>query len=327
MANKRQLNSRQAIRSKYISRRQRLTAFFRSHIQAIHVAIERMYHHKLMTAVTIGIMGLGLSLPLLLALGVDNLMGAQPSSERQQPISLLLHSHAVNRVDGLLKRLRGRADVSEVNYVSPQQGLALFQSNMPRSDLLINLPNNPIPPLMEVTPSRRHATPQAIEELARSLSSWPEVASVKVNMQWVERLHQWLHLFQILSYGLMTLLIVAVLLVSLFNIYHAIHERREEIYVVSLVGGTYAYIRRPFLYTGILYGALSACLAWGIVSLIHWSLYPVITHLNTLYSLSMPFIGLDPLTGTGVMLFSGFMGLAGAWFASELEIMTATQCS
>ena len=46
-----------------------------------------------------------------------------------------------------------------------------------------------------------------------------------------------------------------------------IQARRAEIEVTKLVGGSNAYVRRPFLYTGVLYGLGGALLAWGIVAL------------------------------------------------------------
>ena len=45
-----------------------------------------------------------------------------------------------------------------------------------------------------------------------------------------------------------------------------IQARRAEIEVTKLVGGSNAFVRRPFLYTGVLYGLGGALLAWGILA-------------------------------------------------------------
>ena len=47
--------------------------------------------------------------------------------------------------------------------------------------------------------------------------------------------------------------------------YLEIQGRRPEIEVVRLVGGSTAFVRRPFLYTGMLYGFGGALLACAIV--------------------------------------------------------------
>src|SRR3954467_7836416 len=44
-------------------------------------------------------------------------------------------------------------------------------------------------------------------------------------------------------------------------------NRRAEIEVTKLVGGSNAFVRRPFLYTGVLYGLSGALLALAIVQI------------------------------------------------------------
>ena len=43
-------------------------------------------------------------------------------------------------------------------------------------------------------------------------------------------------------------------------------NRRAEIEVTKLVGGSNGFVRRPFLYTGMLYGVGGALLAWAIIA-------------------------------------------------------------
>ena len=43
-----------------------------------------------------------------------------------------------------------------------------------------------------------------------------------------------------------------------------IQNRREEIEVTKLVGGSDAFVRRPFLYSGVWYGLGGALIAWVI---------------------------------------------------------------
>jgi cell division protein FtsX len=43
-------------------------------------------------------------------------------------------------------------------------------------------------------------------------------------------------------------------------------NRRGEIEVTKIVGGSNGFVRRPFLYAGILYGLGGALLAWGIAA-------------------------------------------------------------
>ena len=60
---------------------------------------------------------------------------------------------------------------------------------------------------------------------------------------------------------------LGVLLVIGNTIRLAIENRRAEIEVVKLVGGTDSFVRRPFLYLGFWYGLGGALSAWVLVGL------------------------------------------------------------
>ena len=63
------------------------------------------------------------------------------------------------------------------------------------------------------------------------------------------------------------MLVLGVVLILGNTIRLSIESRREEIVVVKLVGGSNAFVRRPFLYTGLWYGSggglVAGLLVWG----------------------------------------------------------------
>ncbi|MFE2008987.1 cell division protein FtsX, partial [Pseudomonas guariconensis] len=67
-------------------------------------------------------------------------------------------------------------------------------------------------------------------------------------------------------FGLTVLLVLALLLVIGNSIRLHIENRRIEIEVIKLVGGTDSYVRRPFLYMGALYGVGAGLLAWLVLA-------------------------------------------------------------
>ena len=89
----------------------------------------------------------------------------------------------------------------------------------------------------------------------------------------------------------------------------------EEIEVSKLIGGTDAFIRRPFLYTGLWYGLLGAVAAWIVVTLGFWLIDAPARRLAGLYDSSFLLSGLS-WSGTGLLLLTGIgLGLAGSWLA------------
>ena len=112
----------------------------------------------------------------------------------------------------------------------------------------------------------RRAPPPALESLRRYFAAWPEVDLVQVDSEWVMRFNAILEVLRRLLLIAAALLGVGVLAVIGNTIRLEIQARRAEIEVTKLVGGSNAFVRRPFLYTGVLYGLGGALLAWGILA-------------------------------------------------------------
>jgi cell division transport system permease protein len=121
-----------------------------------------------------------------------------------------------------------------------------------------------------------------------------------------------------------SLLGIAVLLVVGNTIRLDIQNRREEIEVTKLIGGTDAFIRRPFLYTGFWYGFAGGLLAWILTSLSIGLLDNSVTQLASLYNSGYQLNGLNFRETIGLIGFSCCLGLVGSWIAvgrhlSEIE--------
>jgi cell division transport system permease protein len=95
----------------------------------------------------------------------------------------------------------------------------------------------------------------------------------------------------------------------------AIENRRAEIVVTKLVGGTDAYVSRPFLYTGLWYGAGGGLLAIILISLVMFGLKEPVLHLAGVYDSSFSMIGLGITNSFLVFTVAGLLGWFGAWIS------------
>jgi cell division transport system permease protein len=159
-----------------------------------------------------------------------------------------------------------------------------------------------------------------MESLRRYLSAWPEVEIVQVDTEWVQRLNAILDLLRGVVTGAALLLGVGVLAIVGNTVRLEIYNRRAEIEVTKPVGGSNAFVRRPFLYTGLYYGVLGALLAALLVLLGLHLLNGPVTRLATSYGsdfrLLIPDIGqVAALLGIG-----GALGLAGSWLAAARHL-------
>ena len=147
------------------------------------------------------------------------------------------------------------------------------------------------------------------------LAELPRVDVAQLDLVWVERLAAILKLGDRFVFGLAVMLISALLLVIGNTIRLHIENRRTEIEVIKLVGGTDAYVRRPFLYMGALYGLGAGLLAWGILAFgLNW-LNEAVVGLSGLYGSDFALGGVPASDGLSLLIGAVLLGYIGAWIA------------
>src|SRR6185503_5733610 len=114
-------------------------------------------------------------------------------------------------------------------------------------------------------PTRAASGPADVETLRRYFTAFPEVEIVQLDLDWIRRLHSLLEVIRRTLWVVIAVLGLGVLAVIGNTIRLEIQQRRPEIEVTKLVGGSNAFVRRPFLYTGLFYGLGGALLAALIV--------------------------------------------------------------
>jgi cell division transport system permease protein len=78
-------------------------------------------------------------------------------------------------------------------------------------------------------------------------------------------------------------LAATVILLIHYSLRSEIIKRREEIQVVKLVGGSPAFVQRPFIYFAVMLGFVGAVLALLAVKLVSMTMMPMIEELSALY--------------------------------------------
>ncbi|GGX97768.1 cell division protein FtsX [Litchfieldella qijiaojingensis] len=209
--------------------------------------------------------------------------------------------------------LQAHSAVAATRLITAAEGMAEFQQALGLTDALSRLDDNPLPASVVVTP--RDASPEAVSVLAGELEAVTGVADVRLDLAWLERLRRLAELGQRLTLALGVLFGLGVLLIVGNTVRLAVESRRQEIEVVTLIGATHAFVRRPFLYSGAWYGLGGGLLAWGLLTVGgEWLATPVAT-LAESYGARYSLPRLDAM-GSAVLLFSStLLGLLGAWIA------------
>ncbi len=295
--------------------------YLTQHAQALLGALGRMARAPLATAVTVLVIGLALALPLALGLFVSNATRATGGFTGAVDVSVYFKPEvALARVQQLAQGARARAGVASVQVISAADALQEFRQYSGFGAALQALGQNPLPNVLHVRPAGTASTPGDLEALKHYLSAWPEVDLVQLDAEWVLRFNAILELLRRVLGIAAALLGVGVLAVIGNTIRLEIQGRRTEIEVVRLVGGSTGFVRRPFLYTGMLYGLWGALLAWALVGAAVLVLRTPVATLAQLYGSRFGLSGPD--AGQVGLVFGAGLGLGwlGAWLAAARHL-------
>ncbi|HFE37697.1 MAG TPA: ABC transporter permease, partial [Gammaproteobacteria bacterium] len=248
---------------------------------------------------------------------VNNLENSQQSIDDQARISLYLANTAsATDIQALLSKLKAHPDVHEVLYISAEQGLQDFQKRMSGNALAL-LKHNPLPAVIQVFPNARKLDPAQIKALSQQFANLQHVDSAQVDILWLTRLFSIIQFVKQLGLILSVFLIFTVLIVIGNTIKLLGQDFRDEITVYKLVGATDAYVRRPFLYSGLIYGAAGSIFAICFVSLGLFWLNPEVEKLGALYQTQINLIGLNLGDILSILSTGLILGLGGAWIAGN----------
>lgn len=300
-------------------------AWFIRHLQTLVGALGRLSQHKLATLLTTLVIGIALALPACLHLLIANAQIATSNFDRAVDLSVFFKKPtAVDAVTRVAERLKQRRDIASIEVITAEEALKEFRRESGFGAALDTLTDNPLPHVLVVHPKGEYATAAHLEELAKDIRALPSVELVQLDTAWVNRLQAILEAVRraiLLTAGLLALGVMAVVGNT---IRLDIQNRRQEIEVTKLVGGSNAFVRRPFLYTGVWYGIGGALIAWLLTGIGVAVLREPIGKIAGLYGSGFQIqgLGLEPtliLLGAGVVL--GWLGsfIAASRHLREIE--------
>ncbi len=238
------------------------------HQQPLKLVIGRMRNNLMATLLMFCVIGVTLCLPAILYTVVDNLSRLSAGVESKPQISLFLKLDASNKTE-IESQLKKHADIASFEFVSKDDAWSKMQQDKNTADAAASLDKNPLPDAFYITPKK--VSPENITHLQEEMQKWDGVELAQVDANWVKRLDTILKLGKKAVFVLVVLLGFALITVIGNTIRLQIMTQREEIEVSKLIGATNPFIRRPFLYAGVLYGfggGLAALLILALVTLL-----------------------------------------------------------
>jgi len=282
----------------------------RRHAFSFLSSLGNLLRHPVASAMTVVVLAIALTLPTALQVTLDNIERMSRSWERLESLSVFLDPGMDREATmRLTARLTRWPEIVAVDPIDPEHALRLLADDLNISDLAGSLPDNPLPWVLEITPESEVPLAPLIARLERE----PETDLVMADLRWLERLDALLAVFSQLTWLLAALFGVGVTFIIANTIRMDIQNRREEIEVMALVGATSAFIRRPFLYTGLWYGLLGGALAWLLVHIGLAALATPIARLGGSYATDFSLHPPAPEVSALLIIGSGIFGVIGSW--------------
>ena len=292
-----------------------VSAWAARHVGTAAAAFGRLAKQPFSSLMTILVIGVTLALPAAMHLVIKNAQSISASWDNALDFSVYLKADTSSEDAQRLADIIGqRADVAQVTLISAEDAMADFREHSGFGEALDHLTVNPLPHTLVVRPSDAN-TELSMGLLNEELGNLPEADFVQVDTEWVQRFHAMLDILQRAIAMGAGLLGAAILVIIGNTIRLDIQNRREEIEVTKLIGASNAFVRRPFLYTGVWYGLGGGILALALVLYGLFALKDPVARLAGLYNSSFEVLALDFLESGIIIATSVVLGLIGSWIA------------
>jgi cell division transport system permease protein len=294
----------------------RFSGWLMRHVGTAIGALGRLSRQPFASLMTILVIAVTLALPAAMHLVIKNAQSISANWDNALDFSVYLNKDvSLEDAQRLVGIVAQRADVESVTLISADEALAEFRQQSGFGDALDHLSTNPLPHTLVVRPASSN-TEVSIGLLNEELGNLPEADFVQVDTEWVRRFHA---ILDILERAIMigaALLGAAIIVIIGNTIRLDIQNRREEIEVTKLIGASNAFVRRPFLYSGLWYGLGGGLLA---LALVRYGLYAIeepVSRLAGLYNSAFSALSLDFRESLIILLTGIGLGLIGSWIAA-----------
>jgi cell division transport system permease protein len=159
-----------------------------------------------------------------------------------------------------------------------------------------------------------------VQTLSQELRKIDGVEIVQLDTEWVSRFNAILDVVRRGVFLAAGLFAMGILVIVGNTIRLDIENRRGEIEVTKLVGGSDAFVRRPFLYNGVWYGLTGGIIAGIIVAIVVAVLSEPVQRIAGLYGSQFELQGVG-LVGWLALLFGGaLLGWLGSFIVATREL-------
>jgi len=211
----------------------------------------------------------------------------------------------------LKKFLDASDDVKSTKYVSPKEAADEYSKEIGEDFIQFLDGENPLHGSIEVYLNEEYANVDSLSTLSSIIAKRKGVEDVRYHKSYVETINKnigRISLFFLIVSGL--LLLISIVLIN-NTIRLSVYSSRFIIRSMQLIGATQSFIRRPFIWQGIMQGVISAILTIGILISIMYKIHGYYPEL-----INIRFIDIYLILFGGILL----IGVLISWWSSSLAV-------
>lgn len=222
------------------------------------------YINKLRSASLTTVVSISLVLFILGLLGLLIINGQKitRSVKEQATIQLFLNNNLKDaEIARLQKMLDALSYVKSTAYISKDSAARqLYRKN--KEDFEGLLQYNPLPASINIHLKAEYINMDSIKWIDTKFSAYPQVKEVLYQKSLIDGMNKNIRKLSIVLFGFSLLLLLVALALINNTIRLNIYSKRFTIKTMQLVGATQSFIRRPFMWKGMLHGLYGAIIAY-----------------------------------------------------------------
>lgn len=296
----------------------KISHYFLAHYHACMLSLKNLIRAPLSSLLTILAIALSLTLPIVSLISLINIQSLTHQWNTGSTITLYLEKNTTpSEAQTLLSTLLGTEEIESGNYLPPESVLKSFKSWSHLEDAITLLPENPLPGVITLHPKAAYESPQALEQLTHNLKELTHVDHLAFDQEGFSKLNAILQLAEALFFTLLGLVGLGISVVIANTVRLALERHKEEIDILSLIGATPSFIRRPFLYRALWYGILGTLLSYSVVVFSIRPLEPFLQKVASLYGESFHL----QVGDTQMVLIIMALGILLGWIGALMAFM------
>jgi len=240
--------------------------YFHNHFLAFQRALIRIFSNLSSSLMMFIVIGVTLFLPSSGLLIIENISQISNNIKYDAELSLFLKKDIKqDQIDFIESALNKTTIIKKTHFENKLTAWDKLQNKLNLNPLDTGISQNPLPDAFFI--SLNTFDQKKINSLIDNLKTIDGVENIFFDSGWVKKLRSILYLLKIglIFLGIILIIILIVVIGNTIRLQTLTHK--DEIEVSKLIGATNSFIKRPFIYTGLIYGLGGGLITISILKL------------------------------------------------------------